>query len=73
MQLVPHPISEMSNDEVVTAIERGRLMAARALVENPDRRRELEDRYGFEAVEREFPEVYWGGFGDKLDRVKPFR
>lgn len=53
------------------AMEKGRLMAARALAADPGRRRELEDQWGVDIMMERYPEVYWSGFGNKLDRVAP--
>lgn len=63
----------MSDDDILGAVEKGRLMAAREMAANPDKRRELEDQWGVDTIMKRFPEVYWGGYGNILDRVKPLR
>lgn len=73
MSFIPHPIAEMSRDEIIVASEKGRLMAARELASDSSKRRDLEDKWGVDLMMKRYPEIYWGGFGNLLDRIKPLR
>lgn len=64
------PISSI--DDAVAA-ESGRRLAARAIAENPDQRKIVEDTYGVAYCQMRYPEAYRSGFGRFLDRMNPFR
>ena len=52
------------------AAERGRLMTAHKLAEDPEARKRVEEAYGVEFCKAQYPEAYRGGFGRLLDRVR---
>lgn len=54
------------------AREKGRLLAAQAIAHDPIKRKECEDKFGKEYVQRRLPEAYRSGFGRVLDRIFPF-
>lgn len=60
------------------AKERGRLFAARAITENPEQRKRVEDAFGVPACKAMWPEAYLKGqWRDLLkfipDMMNPFR
>lgn len=63
------PISSFNDD---VAREKGRLLAAQAMMRDPDARRRVEEVYGLEYSRRRYPEVYAAPsrFGRILDRLK---
>lgn len=65
-------ISPSSVDEVLAA-ENGRRFAARAIAENPDQKKRVEDTYGVAYTKARYPEAYQSGFGRFLDRINPFK
>lgn len=48
----------MTPDEVMMAKERGRLMAAQAVIANPESRKRVEVQYGIEFCKNRWPEAY---------------
>jgi hypothetical protein len=64
------PLSTV-DDEL--ARERGRVLAARAIAENPDQRKRIEATFGRDYCMRRYPECYAAGFGAFLDKVLPFK
>ncbi len=64
----------MSHDEVLGAMKKGDLMAAKVIANDAQKRKELEDRYGPEVMRRRFPEAYRKtsetAFGRFVDRIK---
>ena len=64
--------SAFDND---VAAERGRLFAARAIIENPDQRKLCEQRFGKEYCRRRWPEAYeigwWKGVLRFIPRFHP--
>jgi len=48
----------MTPDEIAIARERGRSMAAQAVRCNPEKRKEMEDRFGREFCRARWPEAY---------------
>ena len=48
----------MTPQEIAEAKERGRSMAASALIADPIKRAELETRFGRETIMRKYPEAY---------------
>ncbi len=48
----------MTPDEIFTAKERGRHMAANAIIANPDSRKRVESAYGIEFCKNRWPEAY---------------
>jgi hypothetical protein len=59
----------LSGQDAVAA-ERGRLMAARAIAENPEQRAAVERACGIEYCKRTYPEAYRSGFRNLLDHFK---
>lgn len=64
-------ISPSSFDDDV-AMERGRLMTAQALANNPDQLKRGIDKFGLEYMQMRYPEVFRkpSTFGRILDRIK---
>ena len=58
------------DDEV--AAERGRLLAAQAIANNPDQKKRVEDTYGVAYCQRRWPEAYRGRVGRFFDRMSIF-
>jgi hypothetical protein len=52
------PIVSLSNIDDNIAIEKGRLLAAKALADNPEQRKRFEERFGIEYARHRYPEVY---------------
>lgn len=52
------------------AAERGRLLAAMRIAEDPDSRKRVEEAYGVDFCKQMYPEAYRTGFTKLLDRVK---
>lgn len=48
----------MSYQEMVQAEEKGRMMAARKMAEDPQARKRVEEVYGEDYCRRRYPEVY---------------
>ena len=69
------PISASSFDDAMAA-ERGRLLAAQAIANNPEQRKTVEAVYGVDYCKRRYPEVYQAtlrsGIGKLFDRMKIF-
>ncbi len=65
-------ISPSSFDDSI-AMEAGRRLAARAIAENPEQRKRVEDAVGLEYAMHLYPEAYRSGFGKFLDRINPFK
>ena len=69
------PVSASSFDDAV-AMERGRLLAAQAMANNPEQKKTVEAVYGVEYCKRRYPEVYQAtlqsGIGKLFDRMKIF-
>ncbi len=69
------PISASSFDNTMAA-ERGRLLAAQAMANNPEQRKVVEATYGIDYCKRRYPEVYYStlktGIGRLLDNMKIF-
>ena len=68
-------ISVSSFDDTM-ARERGRLLAAQAMVNNPEQKKTVEAVYGVDYCKRRYPEVYQttlrNGIGKLFDRMKIF-
>ena len=69
------PISASSFDDAMAA-ERGRLLAAQAIANNPEQRKTVEAVYGVDYCKRRYPEVYQAtlrsGIGRLLDNMRIF-
>ena len=69
------PVSPSSFDDTLAA-ERGRLLAAQAMVNNPEQKKTVEAVYGVDYCKRRYPEVYQttmrSGIGKLFDRMKIF-
>ena len=69
------PISASSFDDAVAA-ERGRLLAAQAMANNPEQKKTVEAVYGVDYCKRRYPEAYQStlktGIGHLFDRMKIF-
>lgn len=69
------PVSASSFDDVMAA-ERGRLLAAQAIANNPEQRKTVEAVYGVDYCKRRYPEVYQAtlrsGIGRLLDNMRIF-
>ena len=69
------PVSASSFDDAVAA-ERGRLLAAQAIANNPEQRKTVEAVYGVDYCKRRYPEVYQAtlrsGIGRLLDNMRIF-
>ena len=69
------PVSASSFDDVMAA-ERGRLLAAQAIANNPEQRKTVEAVYGVDYCKRRYPEAYQStlksGIGRLLDNMKIF-
>jgi hypothetical protein len=65
-------MSGITQEEIDIARERGRLMAARKVAEDPDARKRVEDTYGIPYCKRRYPEAYRSGFLRLMDRIRPF-
>lgn len=55
--LSPPPIF-MTPEEIAEAKERGRSMAAQAIICNPEARERVESKYGIEHCKQRWPEAY---------------
>jgi hypothetical protein len=68
-------ISVSSFDDTV-ARERGRLLAAQAMANNPEQKRVVEDTFGVQYCRNRYPEAYYStlktGIGRLLDNMKIF-
>ena len=51
------------------AAERGRLLAASRIADDPETRKRMEDRYGVEFCRTQYPEAYKSGFLEKIAAV----
>ena len=69
------PISASSFDDALAA-ERGRLLAAQAMANNPEQRKTVEAVYGVDYCKRRYPEAYQStlrtGIGNLFDQWKIF-
>ena len=52
------PTIFMTPEEIAEAKERGRLMAAQAVISNPEARHRVESKYGIEHCRQRWPEAY---------------
>lgn len=52
------------------AAERGRLMTAHGMANDPDGRKRMEDTFGIEFCKVNYPECYRSGWGKLLDKVR---
>jgi hypothetical protein len=66
----------VSSFDDALAAERGRLLAAQAMANNPEQRKNVEVRYGLKYCKLTYPEVYQTtlrtGIGNLFDRWKIF-
>lgn len=64
----------MSMSETMQSMERGRLMAAKVIANDNEKRKELEQRYGVDVIRNQYPEAYRKTsetqFGRLLDRIR---
>ena len=69
------PVSASSFDDAMAA-ERGRLLAAQAMANNPEQKKTVEAVYGVDYCKRRYPEAYQStlktGIGRLLDNMKIF-
>ena len=63
-------IARASSFDDAIAAERGRLLAARAIAENADQRKRVEDMFGVAYCRNRYPEAYRSGFGKFMDRMR---
>ena len=52
------------------AAERGRLLSAQVIADDPVKRKAAEDRFGVEFCRANYPEAYQSGFSKILDTVR---
>lgn len=52
------------------AAERGRLLSAQVIMDDPDARKRVEAEFGVEFCRAQYPEAYKTGFTKLLDRVR---
>ena len=69
------PVSPSSFDDTLAA-ERGRLLAAQAMVNNPEQKKVVEATYGEQFCRNRYPEAYYStrktGIGRLFDNMKIF-
>ena len=66
------PLVRLSAFDDQIAMEKGRLLAAKALAENPDQRKRTEEQFGIEYCKKRWPEAYSPSpfFRRLIDRIK---